>query len=376
MKAIERVTVADRTEHALREALLSGRWSDRVPGVRVLGQQLGVSPATASAAVRRLVADGWLQHDGSRKRMRVDIEQLRERVRQRPTQRRLLFVTPEELTTGHSTALIAVSELHQELFHEGWDVRHRMMPYEPPEVAWRAWDRCLEQLQPDLLVVWGARPSACDWAVARGVKMVLFGGIQGATPLPLISVQTSRMLERAMDELLGRGHLTVAMPMWARADSFRQRMADVMSAKLASVGVGFVPRDHQPEASNNSPEAMYDTLVKLWKRVRPTALVVMDWREFVLVSCFLRDRGISIPGDLSVVLLSDYPSMECYRPMLTHFEHPVKRMAQTVANWARVYPPKPVTKYCEPRWVEGDSVGRIGGSTLQGRAPGAAAKRR
>ena len=48
--------------------------------------------------------------------------------------------------------------------------------------------------------------------------------------------------------------------------------------------------------------------------------------------------------------------MECYLPMLTHFEYPVTRMAQTVADWARVYPPKLVTKYCEPRWVEGDSV--------------------
>lgn len=348
--------MADRAEHALREALLSGRWSERVPGVRVLGQQLGVSPATASEAVRRLVADGWLKHDGTRKRMRVDIEQLRERVRQRPLARRLLFVTPEGLTTGDSTALVAVSELHQELFHEGWDVRHRILPYDPPEVALRSWDICREQLTPDLMVVWGARPSACDWALARDVKMVLFGGVQGSTPLPMISVQTSRMLERAMDELLARGHRAVALPMWGRADSFRQRMAEVMATKLAKVGVELKPDDNLPDSPNTSPGAMYNTLVKLWQRLQPTALVVIDWREFVLVSCFLRDRGISIPGDVSVVLLSDHPSMECYLPTLTHFEHPVTRMAQTVADWARVYPPKAATKYFEPRWVEGDSV--------------------
>jgi len=359
MNAIERVTVADRAEHALREALLSGRWSDRVPGVRVLAQQLGVSPATASEAVTRLVADGWLKHDGSRKRMRVDIEQLRERVRQRPLERRLLFVTPEGLTTGDSAALIAVTELHQELFHEGWDVRHRILPYDPPEVALRSWDICREQWTPDLMVVWGARPSACEWAVARGVKMVMFGGVQGSTPLPMIGVQTSRMLERAMDELLAKGHRAVVLPMWGRADSFRQRMAEVMATKLAKVGVELVPGDNLPDSPNNSPGVMYNTLVKLWQRLQPTALVLIDWREFVLVSCFLRDRGISIPDDVSVVLLSDHPSMECYLPALTHFEHPVTRMAQTVADWARVYPPKPVTKYCEPRWVEGDSVSPV-----------------
>ena len=162
-----------------------------------------------------------------------------------------------------------------------------------------------------------------------------------------------------MDELLARGHRSVVLPMWGRADSFRERMAEVMAAKLAKVGTVLVPENNLPDSPNNSPGAMYNTLVKLWQRVQPTALVVIDWREFVLVSCFLRDRGISIPGDVSVVLLSDHPSMECYLPMLTHFEYPVTRMAQTVANWARVYPPKPVTKYCEPRWVEGDSVGSV-----------------
>jgi DNA-binding LacI/PurR family transcriptional regulator len=356
MKEIERVTVIDRTEHALREALLSGRWQDRMPGVRVLGEQLGVSPATASAAVTRLVADGWLQHDGSRKRMRVDIEQLRERVRQRPVERRLLFVTPADLGTADSTALVAISELHDELFHEGWDVRHQMMPYDPPAEVRRTWDHCLKQLKPDLMVVWGAHASVCDWAVARGVRMVLFGGVQGATPLPLIAVDTSRMLERAMDELLKQGHRAVALPMWAREDPFRQRMTKVMASKLATVGVPLVPDHHLPASPDGSPDAMYDSLVKLWRRKQPTALVVIDWREFVLVSCFLRDRGISIPDDVSVVLLSHHASMECFRPMLTHFEYPVKRMAQTIANWARVYPPKPVSKACEPRWVEGDSV--------------------
>lgn len=359
MKAIKRNTIVDRTELALRESLLNGQWSDRLPGVRVLAKLLEVSPLTVSAAVSRLVADGWLQHDGSRKRMRLDIVQLRERVRQRPAQRRLLFVTPEEQSTGNSTALIVISELHQELFHEGWDVRHRMLPYEPAEVAWQVWDRCLEQEKPDLFAVWGAPPSVCDWALARGAKLVLFGGVQGATPLPMLGVQTSRMVDRAMDELLARGHRVVVMPMWARVDTFRQRMAEVMSAKLAAVGAAFVADDHLPSAPYNHPEAMYETMVDLWHRVRPTALVMIDWREFVLVSCFLRDQGISIPDDVSVVLLSNHTSMECFRPRLAHFEYPVTRMSQTLADWARVYPPKPVERYFEPRWVDGTSLASV-----------------
>ena len=186
--------------------------------------------------------------------------------------------------------------------------------------------------------------------------MILFGGVQGVTPLPMLGVQTSRMVERSMDELLARGHRVVVMPMWARAEKFRNRMAEVMSSKLAAVGAGFVPEDQLPAASYNNPEVMYGTMVNLWQRVRPTALIMIDWREFVLVSCFLRDQGISIPGDVSVVLLSDHISMECFRPKLAHFEYPVTRMSQTLADWARVYPSKPVERSFEPRWVDGMSL--------------------
>jgi DNA-binding LacI/PurR family transcriptional regulator len=186
--------------------------------------------------------------------------------------------------------------------------------------------------------------------------MALMGGVQGETPLPMLGVRTSRMVERAMDELLVRGHRSVVLPLWNRPDAFRDRLREVMDDKLRAAGAGFEPARHMPVSPYDDARTMYGTMAEVWESARPTALLLLDWREFVAVSCFLRDQRIRIPDELSVVVLSHQPTMDCHIPSLAHFEHPVKRMAKTLADWARVYPGKAVVKFFEPRWVDGESV--------------------
>ena len=60
---------------------------------------------------------------------------------------------------------------------------------------------------------------------------------------------------------------------------------------------------------------------------------MLDWREFVAASGFFREARVEIPRDLSVVMLSQNPIMDWHSPAITHFEHPVKLMARTVAKW-------------------------------------------
>jgi DNA-binding LacI/PurR family transcriptional regulator len=68
---------------------------------------------------------------------------------------------------------------------------------------------------------------------------------------------------------------------------------------------------------------------------------------------------VEIPRDLSVVMLSQNPVMDWHLPAITHFEHPVKLMARTIAKWVmqgRVsYSPEAFMEV-RARWVDGQSV--------------------
>jgi DNA-binding LacI/PurR family transcriptional regulator len=89
----------------------------------------------------------------------------------------------------------------------------------------------------------------------------------------------------------------------------------------------------------------------------PTAWIFFYWREFLAASCVFRDRGLSIPGHLSVVILSWDPAMDWYRPMPTHFHHPIERLAKEAAEWVLGAPGGTETRYFEAEWVAGASVG-------------------
>ena len=70
-----------------------------------------------------------------------------------------------------------------------------------------------------------------------------------------------------------------------------------------------------------------------WKEEPPDAVIFLDWREFVAAESFFNEAGVSIPRDVSVIVLSQNGTMEWHQPAISHYEHPVKPMARAIAKW-------------------------------------------
>ena len=96
-----------------------------------------------------------------------------------------------------------------------------------------------------------------------------------------------------------------------------------------------------------------------WRTLPSDALVVLDWREYVTVSCFLKRHGIRVPEDLSVVLLSYQDELDWHLPRLAHYRYPSERIAQAVARWAVHERPLAAggrMKIFPAHWVQGESI--------------------
>lgn len=356
MTADKRTSAVDVAEQTLRQMLGEGRWTTNLPGVRVLAPLLEVSPQTASLAVARLVKDGWLISGGARHRLRIDTRQVQVHISTRRVERRLLFVTSEGLSTAVQGMLIVYLGLMKELSGEGWQVKYRSMGYSHSESAWTRWDQVMDDEQPDFVVAWVGRPALAEWAAARGIKIAFVGGALETIRVPMVSTSVAPMLEKALDELLKRGHRSVVFPFWSRAETTRRTLTAVMKRKLEAAGVKFLQDWNLPSSPLDAPEVVYDTMVRIWDLKTPSAMIFFDWREYVSAQAFFTRRGVIVPDDLSVVLLSSHSSMECHLPPLSHFEYSYPRIIRALAGWARVYPDKPVTKRYPGRWVEGASI--------------------
>ncbi|MFM2243887.1 MAG: hypothetical protein RLZ97_2743, partial [Verrucomicrobiota bacterium] len=59
--------MADQAAAFLRERILAGHWSEKLPGIQALAEECRISPVTMRAGVRLLEKDGWIRNVGSGK---------------------------------------------------------------------------------------------------------------------------------------------------------------------------------------------------------------------------------------------------------------------------------------------------------------------
>ncbi|MEK7950361.1 substrate-binding domain-containing protein [Luteolibacter soli] len=329
MESLRRITLADQTEIALREAIREGRFGDRLPGFRPLAKALSVNPITVSEAVGRLVADGTLLSDGPRKKFRI-VQNARSG--KQATRRKVLYLTAEPL---HETITVAVEILSQLLLERpDWDVKHRTTGHaKNGRPDRRRWDGLLKSEEAQHLVVFGGRPDIAKWSLDRGVPAYFLGGDSGRLPVPMLGVNAAEMLSQVMDRLMDLGHTRICQMMCGLPEGFCERQRHYMAKCLEKRGLPFVPNYHAPILPRSDPDDLARALTKVIKVRPPTALILFDWEHFIATSCVLRDHGLRIPRDISVAMLSQHRMMEWHLPRITHFQYPVVQVAKTLAKW-------------------------------------------
>lgn len=343
-------------EGELREAILSGRFGETLPGLRVLGKVLGVSPPTVAEAVKALIAEGLIRSDGERRRMKIAAPVEPGASRGAITTKVVWFVTSTafEHAVSGSTTLMAL--LQQELGGSEWLVRHRVMSYGHSEKRSAQWDQMADAEAPDAMVVWTGRPAIGEWALSRGLRTIFIGGAKENLELPMLAVKSAALVEAAIHELLERGHQRLCLPMCNRPPTMLKNIRTVVSKGLR--GVGGSAKETIPVSAYEGGPVIEAMVEQALAERAPTGWIFFDWREFLAASCVFRDRRISIPRDLSAVVLSWDPAMEWYRPAPAHFRQPLERMAKVAVEWVRGEVELDGTRYFPAEWVAGGSLGR------------------
>lgn len=356
MESLRRITLADQTEAALRDAIREGRFGDRLPGFRPLAKALSVNPITVAEAVGRLVADGTLLSDGPRRKFRIVHNG---RGTKPVARRKVLYLTAEPL---HEMVTVAIEILSQILLERPeWDVKHRTTGHgKNGRPDRRRWDGLLKSEEAQHLVVFGGRPDFAKWSLDRGVPAYFLGGDSGRLPVPMLGVNAAEMLSRVMNRLMDLGHSRICQLMCGLPEGFCERQRRYMSKYLEERGLPFVPNYHAPIIPRSDPQELADALKEVIKVRPPTALVLFDWEHFITASCVLRDHGLSIPRDVSVAMLSQERMMQWHLPRIAHYKYPVVQVAKTITKWIESPPEDLNIQVSLPlEFVEEESLARV-----------------
>jgi DNA-binding LacI/PurR family transcriptional regulator len=323
-----------QAEIALRRNLRSGSWEKFVPGIRTLATSFGVSPATMVKAVDRVRADGWISNEGVRRRFIIHREVILKSKGKEAVLRTLLLLAPKsgrtEPARGTSQILLQLWEL---LAPKGWSIRFHLDDYASGKRRQKQWDELVELEKPQAVVAVLGTPAMAAWARDVKVPMFFCGGALGDFSVPMVGVSSSMMLEDALSQLISLGHKDITLPLCERSPSFAANLKSTISRKLVEAGHDFISELNAPATDDGGVESFRNCLDRAFAVRPPTAIVCLDWREYIAALCYVQKKGLSVPKDISLICLSHDHSADWFSPIPTHFEHPIDKLATTLSNW-------------------------------------------
>ena len=323
-----------QAELALRRNLRSGSWKEFVPGIRTLATSFGVSPATMVKAVDRVRDDGWISNKGARRRFVIHREVIMKSNGKEASLRTLMLLAPK---TGHSEPASGTSQLLLHLWELlsplGWNIRFHIDDYASGKRRQKQWDQLAELEKPQAIVAILGTPAMAAWARDAKIPMFFSGGAMGDFSVPMVGVSSNLMLEEAMDKLIGLGHHHIILPICGRATSFAAGLKSTFSRKLVNDGFDFIAEFNCPTSDESGVESYHRCLDRAFAIKTPTAIICLDWREYVTSLCYLQQKGMKVPQDVSLICQSHDHTVDWFIPKPTHFHHPLDKIATTLCGW-------------------------------------------
>lgn len=183
-------------------------------------------------------------------------------------------------------------------------------------------------------LVMDARPDAIDQVrttLRGGTPIIFYDNNVPGPPVDRIFVDNRAASFRAVSHLLDVGHERVAVltgdvQNWTGRERF-EGFRDAMAAHGLSVEPDYVLEMHW-----NEDEAYSGMLRLLTLAAPPTALYCCNYNMAVGALRMLKERGLDVPRDISLVSFDDVPLFSLHASGITAIAQPIAKIAETIAN--------------------------------------------
>jgi DNA-binding LacI/PurR family transcriptional regulator len=357
MKPIEKPNTLDIVRTSLQEAIMAGQWRDRLAGTRILAKSLGVSAPTVGLALERLVKEGILSHEGPRRAYRLTEKARRMVNKPKFTgQRELLILTHEDVRELVDDTRQVIEALMRQMVAKGWLVKQQVLDYKHAKKPQKSWSRLIDRNPYTKVIAVYGSPSLAAWSTRKRIPMLFLGGDAGEHAVPTIGVVSSIMAEVALGHLLALGHDQIVFPLCDRNEKFKSTLMEVTKNAMGRAGHRYMARYHNPVSGYTGPDVMRRLLTQVFAVRQPTALVLLDWSELIAAYCFLTERGLRVPEDVSLVMLSDVVSAHWFHPDLCRFRFPRKKLVSLMIKWLEERPGSEMNHLLAGTWLAGKSI--------------------
>lgn len=318
-------SVTEQVTSNLREGVASGRWRKTMPGRNRLAQELGVSRKTVESALGKLEAEGLLLGQG-------------------PGRRRLIAIVPK-LKAARSMRLALmlsatanrnqdyIIRLERELNEAGHTVIHSPKSMVHLKMDVKRIGQLVDATEADGWVILSGSRSVLEWFAARPEPAFALFGRRAGLPMAGVGPDKVPAFVIVTRDLIDLGHRRITLlarprrrlPIPGRTE---QTFLDELGAQNLPVGDFNLPN------WEDSKGGLQQCLISLFQVTPPTALICEESLVYAAALQFLAARGLSVPGDVSLVCSDADPTFAWCEPTVAHIHWDPEPVVRRIVRWA------------------------------------------
>ncbi|MBI4023769.1 MAG: substrate-binding domain-containing protein [Verrucomicrobia bacterium] len=351
-----RSSLVEQALAILRREILSGRWGQRMPPERELGERLKISRPTVRAALAVLQREGLIQVTwGQRRHIRPRPARSRCRAVSRVIS--VLYMAPQEIATPFSVLLF--KELEHALHAGGYEMDlHSDARFNDPHPEPRL-ESLTRENQAACWLLLASSVRVQHWFMHRPIPAFVVGSRHADIRLPSFDLNYRAICRHAVQVLWKMGHRRIVL-VTSRSglagdlsseqgfrEAFRQLSGDKVAARVA----------HHDETVTG----IRQLLDAEWSRKTvPTAVLVSRSTHALTVFSHLVKRGLDVPRDVSLISRDDDEFLAHLIPAFARYvvnwKPCLRRISRSVLLLARSGALKPRETLYIPEFYKGESV--------------------
>ena len=308
----------------LRTEIMRGRWSGLLPGAPILKEELGVNHNTIDQALKQLEVEGLLVSQGVGKPRRIVMSGKEFRSAMR------IQIMVYDASARTADYMI---ELRHQLVEAGYAADFASKTLQDLGMNVKRVANFVNKTPAEAWVVAAGSKDVLEWFIKEKIPaFALFGNVVNL-PIAATGPKKSTAMLEVVRKLIHYGHKRIVM--LTREERRNPQPAFFEQAflnELAANGIA-TSKFNLPDWEENV-KGLHALLRSLFARTPPTALLVSEMPFFLAAQQYLARQGIIAPRDVSLVSLSDDPSLAWFDPPITHVTMDSRPWVKRIVQWA------------------------------------------
>lgn len=296
-----------------------------MPGVLRLEKELGVNRKTVEAGLRLLEKEGLLIPQGAGRRRRIALPE--SAIAKSPL--RVAILLYEAADAG----LDYIVDLRHQLDQGGQGSVMASKTLRDLNMDMRQISALVTETMADAWVVTAGSRDVLTWFAAQPIPAFALFGRREGLPIAGIGPDKSPAYVAAVRKLLELGHRRISLLVHQERRIPEPGIPEKAAiAELVSHGVHTGPYN-LPDWDEDA-DGFHQRLESLFRTTPPTALILDEAALFFAAQQFLMNRGLRVPGHVSLICTDHNPYFAWFRPSIAHIRWDSRLVVGRILRWA------------------------------------------